>query len=76
MKFLHQNQIAAECFVWQTTQQQEIDYIEKTKEKFLAVEFKWSERGKNKIPLTFTNAYPDAETLLVSKTDRGSFLNG
>jgi hypothetical protein len=66
----------ADCFFWRTTQQQEIDYIEKTKKNFLAVEFKWSERGKNKIPLTFTNAYPDAETLLVSKTDRGSFLNG
>lgn len=76
MKFLHQNQIEAECFFWRTTQQQEIDYVEKTREKFLAVEFKWSERGKNKIPLTFTHAYPDAETLLVSKTDRGSFLNG
>jgi predicted AAA+ superfamily ATPase len=76
MKFLHQNQIESACFFWRTTQQQEIDYIEKTKEKFLAVEFKWSERGKNKIPLTFTNAYPGAETLLVSKTDRGSFLNG
>lgn len=76
MKFLHQNQLEAECFFWRTTQQQEIDYIEKTKEKFLAVEFKWSERGKNKIPVTFTQAYPDAETLLVSKKDEGSFLNG
>jgi len=75
VKFLHQNQIDAECFFWRTTQQQEIDYIEKTKEKFLAVEFKWSERGKNKFSLTFRHAYPDAETLLVSKTDRGSFLN-
>lgn len=75
LKFLHQNQIDAECFFWRTTQQQEIDYIEKTKEKFLAIEFKWSERGKNKFSLTFRHAYPDAETLLVSKTDRGSFLN-
>ncbi|GGH16023.1 ATP-binding protein [Pedobacter zeae] len=76
VKFLHQNQIDAECFFWRTTQQQEIDYIEKTKEKFLAVEFKWSEKGKNKFSLTFRHAYPGAETLLVSKTDRGSFLNG
>lgn len=75
MKFLYQNQIEAECFFWRTTQQQEIDYIEKTKEKFLAVEFKWNERGKNKIPVTFTQAYPDTETLILSKTDRGSFLN-
>jgi predicted AAA+ superfamily ATPase len=75
MKFLHQHQLEADCFFWRTTQQQEIDYIEKTKQKFLAVEFKWGERGKNKIPTTFTQAYPDAETLLVSKNDRGIFLN-
>lgn len=76
MKFLHQHQMEADCFFWRTTQQQEIDYVEKTKDKFLAVEFKWNERGKNKIPTTFTQAYPEAETLILSKTDRGSFLNG
>ncbi|WP_406824232.1 ATP-binding protein [Pedobacter sp. KACC 23697] len=76
MKYLHQHQLEAECFFWRTTQQQEIDYIEKTKQRFLAVEFKWNERGKNKIPTTFTQAYPDAETLLISKADRGTFLNG
>ncbi len=76
MKFLHQHQMEADCFFWRTTQQQEIDYIEKTKDKLLAVEFKWNERGKNKIPTTFTQAYPEAETLILSKTDRGSFLNG
>ena len=75
MKFLHQNQLEADCFFWRTTQQQEIDYVEKTKDKLLAVEFKWSERGKNKIPTTFTQAYPEAETLILSKAERGSFLN-
>ncbi|KRT16637.1 ATPase [Pedobacter ginsenosidimutans] len=76
MKFLHQHQMEADCFFWRTTQQQEIDYVEKTKERFLAVEFKWNERGKNKIPATFTQAYPEAETLILSKADRGGFLNG
>jgi len=75
MKFLHQNQLEADCFFWRTTQQQEIDYVEKTKDKFLAVEFKWNEKAKDKIPVTFTKAYPDAETLLVSKNDKGSFLS-
>lgn len=76
MKFLHQNQIEADCFFWRTTQQQEIDYIEQSANKLLAVEFKWSERVKAKIPLTFTQAYPEAETLIISKKDKGSFLNG
>jgi hypothetical protein len=75
MKFLHQHQMEAECFFWRTTQQQEIDYIEKTDTRLLAVEFKWNERGKNKIPVTFTQAYPEAETLALSKGERGSFLN-
>ncbi|RZL69310.1 MAG: ATP-binding protein [Pedobacter sp.] len=75
MKYLHQNQIEANVFFWRTTQQQEIDYIEKTNNKLLAVEFKWNEKGKNKFPVTFTQAYPDAETLLISKAEKASFLN-
>ncbi|NTE02149.1 ATP-binding protein [Agrobacterium tumefaciens] len=75
MKFLHQNQMEADCFFWRTTQQQEIDYIEKSANKLLAVEFKWNEKAKDKIPITFTKAYPDAETFLASKNDRGSFLS-
>jgi len=75
MKYLHQHQIEADVFFWRTTQQQEIDYIEKTNNNLLAVEFKWNEKGKNKIPITFTQAYPEAETLLISKAERASFLN-
>ncbi|TCD13015.1 ATP-binding protein [Pedobacter frigidisoli] len=75
-KYLQQNQIEAELFFWRTTQQQEIDYIEKRADQLLAVEFKWNERAKDKIPVTFTKAYPNAETLILSQTDRGSFLNG
>lgn len=75
MKYLHQHQIEAEVFFWRTTQQQEIDYIEKTNNKLLSVEFKWNEKGKNKIPVTFTQAYPTAETLIISKAERISFLN-
>lgn len=75
-KYLQQNQIEAELFFWRTTQQQEIDYIEKRANKLLAVEFKWNEKAKDKIPVTFTKAYPDAETLILSQADRGSFLNG
>lgn len=75
IKYLHQRQIDAEVFFWRTTQQQEIDYIEKKLEGIFAVEFKWSERAKNKIPLTFVKAYPEAKTLIVDKTQRNKFLN-
>lgn len=73
-KYLHQNQIEADVFFWRTTQQQEIDYIEKTNENLLAVEFKWNEKSKNRIPVTFTQAYPEAKTLILSKAERSSFL--
>ena len=75
MKYLHQHQMEADVFFWRTTQQQEIDYIEKTNNKLLAVEFKWKEKSKNKIPVTFTQAYPSAETLILAKTERSGFLS-
>lgn len=74
LKYLHQNQIEADVFFWRTTQQQEIDYVEKTNKKLLAIEFKWNEKSKNKIPATFTQAYPDAESLILSKKDRSTWL--
>lgn len=74
IKYLHQNQIDAKYFFWRTTQQQEIDYIEKRGEELLAIEFKWNENKKVKIPITFTQAYQNVQTLLVSKLDRTSFL--
>lgn len=75
-KYLQQNQIEADLFFWRTTQQQEIDYVEKRADKLLAVEFKWNEKAKDKIPTTFIKAYPDTETKILSKADRAFFLNG
>ncbi|HET8830286.1 MAG TPA: ATP-binding protein [Pelobium sp.] len=75
IKYLQQNQLEAEIFFWRTTQQQEIDYIEKTGEQLLAVEFKWNPRVKAKIPVTFLKAYQNVSTQLVSKSDRFEFLS-
>lgn len=73
-KYLQQHQQEAELFFWRTTQHQEIDLIEKRGNKLLAIEFKWNENSKARIPTTFTQAYPDAETLILSKASRSSFL--
>ncbi|MFC5282258.1 ATP-binding protein [Pedobacter alpinus] len=75
VKFLQQNQLEAETYFWRTTQQQEIDYVEKTTNKLLAVEFKWSENKKGRIPVTFKKAYSNVEELIISKKERGLFLN-
>ncbi|WP_293301401.1 ATP-binding protein [Pedobacter sp. UBA4863] len=74
IKYLHQNQIDVASFFWRTTQQQEIDYIEKRGEELLAVEFKWNENKKVRIPVTFTQAYQNVKPMFVSKVDRGLFL--
>jgi len=73
-KYLQQNQVRADVYFWRTTQQQEIDYVEMQADQLLAVEFKWNERAKNKIPLTFTKAYPEAKKMILSTKDRDSFL--
>ena len=74
VKYLHQNQIEVSSFFWRTTQQQEIDYVEKRGKDLLAVEFKWNENKKVRIPTTFTQAYQNVIPLFVSKADRASFL--
>lgn len=74
IKYLHQHQKEAKSFFWRTTQQQEIDYIEQQGNKLLAVEFKWNESKKTRIPLTFKHAYKPAETSFISKSDRDAFL--
>ncbi|TKC01090.1 ATP-binding protein [Pedobacter cryophilus] len=74
IKFLAQNQLEAKTYFWRTTQQQEIDYIEQTGDAILAVEFKWRENQKVRIPTTFTKAYPQTKTLILSNKDRVSFL--
>ena len=74
VKFLHQNQLEAQTFFWRTTQQQEINYIEKNGESILAVEFKWRENQKVRIPTTFTKAYPQTKTLILSNKNRNQFL--
>ncbi len=73
-KYLQQNFMEAESFFWRTTQQQEIDYIEKSNDNLLAAEFKWNPKAKKKFPLTFTQAYSNAEKIVVSKEERAEFL--
>lgn len=74
IKYLQQNQLEAEIFFWRTTQQQEIDYIEKTGEALLATEFKWNPKAKAKISATFLKAYENVTTQLISRDNRFEFL--
>lgn len=74
-KWLEFKRIHAKSYFWRTTQQQEIDYIEETGDSLLAAEFKWKSGLKTKFPVTFTKAYPKAETQLITPENRHEFLN-
>jgi len=61
-------------YFWRTTQQQEIDYIEERDAKMYAFEFKWDSSKKARIPLTFSNAYPNHEFEFVHSDNYLKFL--
>jgi uncharacterized protein len=77
-KFLAQHGIKASSWFWRTTQQQEVDYLETQGNRMLAAEFKWNPTAaeRTRIPLTFRNAYPEAETIVVSPENRHEWLGG
>lgn len=61
-------------YFWRTTQQQEIDYIEEINGELSAFEFKWNPNKKARIPKTFSNAYPEANTQIISRNNISDFL--
>lgn len=65
MKYLKNHLSANSSWFWRTHQQQEIDYIEERSSGLLAVELK-TQSGRGKIPATFMQAYPDADTRLLT----------
>lgn len=75
IKWQHLQNISAQNYFWRTTQQQEIDFIEDSLNKLLAVEFKWNDKAQKRFSTTFLNAYPEAETLIVSQKNRHEFLS-
>ncbi|MFO7922749.1 MAG: ATP-binding protein [Bacteroidales bacterium] len=73
MKMLENSGQSFSSWFWRTTQQQEIDYIEERNGNLHAYEIKWN-RQKAKFPLTFTNAYPECKTDLISKNNYDEFV--
>ncbi len=75
MKYVHYNKLPVTQYFWRTTQQQEIDLIEESgNDKFLAFGCKWSNKAKEKFPLTFINNYNVIETLLVNPGNFEEYL--
>ncbi len=73
-KYLSYHNIYTNSFFWRTHAQQEIDYIEEREGKVFAYEFKWSKHKKARIPKTFTNAYPEATSKIISPENFEEFI--
>jgi hypothetical protein len=73
-KYLHYSMLWPNTWFWRTKQQNEIDYIEERNGKLTAYEFKWNPDSKFRTPVTFSNAYPDAEFSVIHKDNMEDFL--
>ncbi len=73
-KLLRYNEVDARQYFWRTTQQQEVDYVEETTNELKAFEYKWGDRKKAKFPKTFTRAYSEASTEIITPKDYEGFL--
>jgi predicted AAA+ superfamily ATPase len=74
IKDLNIQQSEASSYFWRTTQQQEIDYIEKSTDQILACEIKWNTKAKYKIPVTFSANYENVTSKIVSPENYEEFL--
>jgi predicted AAA+ superfamily ATPase len=74
MKWLRYNNKRVDRYFWRTTQQQEIDYLEEENGQFRAVEFKWNSKQKARFSKTFLNAYPIANSMVISPENIEHFV--
>jgi len=74
MKYLASLQQDADRYFWRTTQQQEIDYLEEANGQLSAWEFKWNPKAKARFSKTFTKAYPDCPTAVVTPDNFEAFI--
>lgn len=74
IKHLNIQQDDANFYFWRTTQQQEIDFIEKRHDQILACEIKWNPKAKYKIPLTFSANYENMTSRMITPDNYEDFL--
>ncbi len=48
-------------YFWRTNEQQEVDLIIEKNGKLEVIDIKWNPKNKSKIPLSFSNKYPEAK---------------
>lgn len=75
LKLLAYRNSFAHSWFWRTQQQKEIDYIEEEDGQLCSYEFKWNAKKSNtKVPLSFSNAYPNASFKVITPQNIEEFL--
>ena len=75
IKFNHYRQHYCNIYFWRTKSQQEIDYIEERNGTYDVFEMKWNPRNaKVAIPTSFLNAYPVADTAVITPENYLNYL--
>jgi hypothetical protein len=65
---------SANTYFWRTYDQKEIDYIEEYGGRLLGFEFKWQGQVKPATRQEFTQAYPNAEVMAVTRDNFETFV--
>jgi len=60
-------------YFWRNYNQSEVDYVEIDENQLSAFEMKWNTRKKHRVTKAFTNAYPDANTEVVTPVSFDKF---
>jgi len=74
MKSLANAGISVSRYFWRTQAQQEIDYFEERSGWLSAWEFKWNPNARARFSRTFTKAYPDCQTKVITPDNFETFM--
>ena len=74
IKYINYKKLYSNIYFWRTVRQQEIDYIEERDGIFNAFEMKWNKNAKVRFSKTFTDAYKNSETYVITPENYDEFL--
>jgi predicted AAA+ superfamily ATPase len=66
MKWLTWNSPNTKSYFWRNYNQSEVDYVEVQNKQITAFEMKWNTTKNHKLTAAFTNAYPQAQTNIIT----------
>ena len=63
----------AKSYFWRNYNQSEVDYVESKNGELFAYEFKWNSKKQANVSKAFTNAYPTAQTNVITHVSFAEF---